>query len=167
MDKEHARALCQDYLDANEPEPSGILDIAAYDTKLFWYFRWNSREAVETRGARGYRKTPWIAVEKSTGTVHMLADGGPPPVTRPDWVSPATLEGARWIAQARLDARYVNIVLTDEFVERPRGWVFSYHRIDGETFVGAGPLFVDRRTGEIRELPGFLGVEEQLARWNL
>lgn len=71
-------------------------------------------------------------------------------------------EGARRIAAARLEALAENtdsefVILDDQTIERPFGWVFFYdsaaHLKSGrfrDTLLDNGPMIVDRRDGSLR-----------------
>jgi hypothetical protein len=172
MDEATARTHCQTFLDATEVESAALLDVGTVQTKRFWLFRWNSREAVETNGARGYKKTPWVAVEKTTGKVHLGDE--PPSATWPRGLNPATLLGAEWIAQAHLESVRMPLscsIMPELTQERPAGWLFFWNsdafirsRSIDHSLVGNGPLFILKATGAVVRLGTATSAEEQLSK---
>ena len=178
LSEDQARALAEDFLARTQSFQCALLPDAT-ETIGFWFFRWNAREAVESRGRSGYLKELGpLAVERSTGAVSLLPferGGGYPPVPPITWpvdANPATRRGAIKRVQLYLDATNTEPVVTipEEVMERAYGWVVPFNSRafvetgnDMDILVGSGPVVVLRATGELHVLPSSPTVEPALA----
>ncbi len=175
LEESEARRLCLDYLGSTQDFDCALLR-DAYETIGFWAFRWNTREAVETGGKRGYlKKLGSIVVERSTRRVTLLpfAPGAGyianPPITWPPDADPLTRDGAAVRVQLYLDAVNVSPCVVLHTFERRYGWVVYYnserYRETGDPMdglAGNGPVVVLKDSGDLHALGSGRPVSEQL-----
>jgi hypothetical protein len=180
-----ARQIALAHLEKTASVPCAIIDVLTTESEASWFFAWNTREAVESAGARG-RLTGLgpICVRKRTGEARTLSNSSAR-IFEKIGCSPGeearTRDGAYRIAAHVADRWFFEndlVVLDESTRETPRLWTFvfqsrAYARTQDfrDMLIGLGLFVVEKRTGAVHLTGtanpyGDLKRIERRARWS-
>ncbi len=179
MDRETAKRVALEYLDASQGVACAIIALHAVETRSHWFFVWNTREAVTTSGRKGALVGVGpVAVEKATGLARVLPRisggilGGSVEPLLPVPTQVASVDEARARAQAVIDLSSEHLCTVRDVCTRPYGWVFSVQTDEflrtgdpSAQLVGNGPLVVEAKDGAVHSLESAYSLADALTRF--